>query len=139
MNIQMIDPKKCIPYERNTKIHTKDQITELKRLITEFGFDQPIVVDKDMVIIKGHGRRQAAVELKLKQVPVIVADHLDANQVKLARVVDNDVASAEWDETMLKDVIHNDTAAFTRHGREECKKFWRKFGLCHGDSGRSGN
>lgn len=70
--------------------------------IHSVGFTQPILVDKDNIIIAGHGRREAALRLGLKEVPVIVADHLDEYQVKAFRIADNKVAESEWDDDKLK-------------------------------------
>lgn len=100
--VEQIDPKTLVPYANNAKIHSYSQIQKLKGQISEFGFDQPVVVDSDMVIIKGHGRTQAALELGLETIPVVVASHLTPNQVKAARIADNKVASTDYDEDLLK-------------------------------------
>ena len=91
------------PYVRNAKKHPPEQIQRLAKQIDKFGFDQPIVVDKDMVIIKGHGRREAALSLGMKEVPVVVADHLTEDEARLARIADNKLPEyGEIDEDMLK-------------------------------------
>jgi hypothetical protein len=77
------------PYFRNSKIHTSRQIKDVAQSIKRFGFDQPIVVDSNMVIIKGHGRYFAAQYLKLKNIPVIVRDDLSSGHIKAARIADN--------------------------------------------------
>lgn len=100
--IQYLDPNSLTPYVNNTKKHPVEQIDKIAQQIAEFGFDQPIVVDKDKIIIKGHGRREAALRLGLKQIPVIVADHLNELQVKAARIADNKVAESEWDNDLLR-------------------------------------
>lgn len=102
MKVQQLDPKTLTPYANNAKIHTTEQIDKIAGQISAFGFDQPIVVDKEFVIIKGHGRREAALRLGLKQVPVVVAEHLDEYQTKAARIADNKVAEADYDEDKLK-------------------------------------
>ena len=79
------------PYFRNSKIHTNRQIKEVAQSIRRFGFDQPVVVDPNMVIIKGHGRYFAAISLKLKNIPVIVRDDLSSAQIKGARIADNKI------------------------------------------------
>lgn len=91
-NIELRDPKSLKPYKHNNKRHNSAQIKKLMRAIAEHGFDQPIVVDGSGVIIKGHGRLQAALEMKLKQVPVIVASDLTPEQVRAARLADNAIA-----------------------------------------------
>ncbi len=101
--IVMTPIEELIPYVKNVKRHPPKQIDALAGQIHEFGFDQPIVVDKDFVIIKGHGRLEAARKLNLKEVPVIVADHLDEYQVKAARLADNVLPTyGEVDTDLLK-------------------------------------
>lgn len=91
-----------IPYVNNTKQHPGNQVDKIAGSISEFGFDQPIVVDGDGIIIKGHGRLMAAKKLQLKEVPVLVRTDLTPAQVKAARIADNRVAESEWDEELLK-------------------------------------
>lgn len=100
--LQLWDVEKLIPYELNSKIHDKAQIKALAKGIKDFGWDQPIVVDAAGVIIKGHGRRLAAIELGLKKVPVLVRDDLTPEQVKAARLADNKVAITGFDNELLK-------------------------------------
>ncbi len=91
-----------IPYVNNTKQHPGNQVDKIAGSIAEFGFDQPIVVDGDGVIIKGHGRLMAARKLQLQEVPVLVRTDLTPAQVKAARIADNRVAESAWDEELLK-------------------------------------
>lgn len=102
IKIEYEKPENLIPYHHNSKIHSDDQILRLCSSIAEYGFDQPIVVDKNKVIIKGHGRREAAIKLALKHVPIVVADHLDEYQVKAARIADNKTSSTEYNQEYLK-------------------------------------
>lgn len=88
------------PYPNNAKKHPDRQIELLAKQIAE-GFDQPIVVDKNMVIIKGHGRLLASQKLGLKTVPIIVRDDLSSEQVKAARIADNKLAETDWDMDLL--------------------------------------
>ncbi len=90
------------PYELNAKNHDDKQVEKIAKSITEFGWDQPIVVDKSGVIIKGHGRRLAAVKLGLKNVPVLVRDDLTDEQVRAARLADNRVAISDIDTDILQ-------------------------------------
>ena len=85
------------PYERNAKKHPKKQITLIANSIKEFGFDSPIIVDKDNVIIAGHGRLEGAKLLGIKEVPVIRKEKLTEEQVKAYRLADNKIAESEWD------------------------------------------
>lgn len=85
-----------IPYGKNAKKHPPKQIQQVANSIKEFGFNQPIVVDKDNVVIVGHGRLEAAKKLGLKEVPVIVVD-LSEEQAKSYRLADNKLNESEWD------------------------------------------
>lgn len=95
-------PENLIPYVNNNKYHSDEQILRLASSIQAFGFDVPIVVDKHNVIIKGVGRREAALKLRLKTVPVIVADYLDEYEVKAARIADNKSSSNEYNLDAIK-------------------------------------
>lgn len=101
MNIQYLDPHILEPYQNNARRHPERQVEALALAITEFGFDQPIVVGPDMVIIKGHGRLQAALKLGLTTVPVVVREITD-NEARLLRVADNEAVSDQWDLTALQ-------------------------------------
>lgn len=89
LSVVMLSPQSLKPYFRNNKLHNKRQITLLARVLRAHGFDQPIVVDKENVIIKGHGRWQAAMEAKIPFVPVVVRDDLEDWEVRAARIADN--------------------------------------------------
>ena len=102
MKIELWDIDRIQPYEANVKIHDEKQIEKIANSIQRFGWDQPIVVDKNGVIIKGHGRRLAAIKLGFKQVPVLVRDDLTEDEVKAARVADNRVAMGDIDTEMLQ-------------------------------------
>lgn len=101
MKITYLNPAALIPYEKNSKDHPERQIAELAAAIETFGFDQPIVVDKHGVIIKGHGRHLAALRLKLTEVPVVVRD-ISAHEAVFLRVADNESARGDWDTHALK-------------------------------------
>ena len=103
MIIQQLKIKDVKPYERNNRKHPQSQIDKLAKQIEAHGWDVPIVVDKDNVIIKGHGRLKAAKQLKLKTVPVIVRDDLTHEQCNAARLADNKLAElAEIDMTAIQ-------------------------------------
>lgn len=91
-----------IPYETNVKKHPAEQVAKIAESITRFGWDQPIVVDKHGVIIKGHGRRLAAISLGKAEVPVLVRADLTPEQVKAARLADNRAALSDIDPEMLR-------------------------------------
>lgn len=90
------------PYENNVKIHTEEQIKEIAASIKRFGPDQPIVVDGEGVIIKGHGRWMAAKLLGMRQFPTIVRTDLTAAEANASRIVDNRVARTDDDADRLK-------------------------------------
>ena len=99
--IEYLSPSEIHPYGRNPR-RNDDAVQYVANSIREFGFRQPIVVDKDRTIIVGHTRWKASQVLKLKTVPVIVADDLNPEQVKAYRIADNSVADvAEWDYDLL--------------------------------------
>jgi len=100
--VESWDVADLTPYDDNAKIHDEAQVEKLATAIRSTGWDQPIVVDKDGVIIKGHGRRLAAIHLGLKKVPVVVRRDLTELQVKEARLSDNRVAVGDVDEELLK-------------------------------------
>ncbi len=93
------------PYENNVKIHTEEQISKIAESIKKFGWDQPIVVDKNGVIIKGHGRTLAAKHLGLKVAPVLIRSDLTDDEVKAARIADNRVAMGDIDVVGLQEEL----------------------------------
>jgi len=88
------------PYIQNAKKHTKKQVAQVAASIKEFGFNQPIVLDKDNFIIVGHGRYEAAKLLGLKEVPAIVVD-LTPEQSNAYRLADNKLNESEWDMKLV--------------------------------------
>jgi hypothetical protein len=103
--VVLMDIDKIKPYDKNAKIHTQSQIESLAKVIKSQGWDVPIVVDREGVVIKGHGRRLAALHLGMAQVPVIVRDDLTDAQVKAARLSDNRVAMGDFDVDAIKDEL----------------------------------
>lgn len=105
MNVQDIKITLIKPYKKNAKKHTETQIANVAESIRQFGWAQPIVVDKDYTIIIGHCRYSAAERLGLETVPVVVASDLTAEQVRKLRNLDNKLNESEWDFDLLKDDI----------------------------------
>jgi hypothetical protein len=101
-NIQIWPIERLKPYEKNVKIHDDAQVKAIAESIRRFGWDQPISVDKDGNIIKGHGRRLASMLLQLAEVPVWVRDDLTEAEVRASRLVDNQVAKGEIDTNMFR-------------------------------------
>ena len=95
------------PYEKNPR-YNDEAVTPVANSIKEFGFKVPIVIDKDGVIVAGHTRYKAAKKLKLEEVPVIVADDLNEEQIKAFRLADNKVGEiATWDDGLLAQELEN--------------------------------
>src|SRR5258705_5188736 len=93
---------RLVPFERNARTHTAQQVAQVAASIAEFGFCNPVLTGSDGVIIAGHARVLAARKLGLKQVPVIVLDHLTPTQRRALVLVDNSLAmNAGWDEELL--------------------------------------
>lgn len=98
-----------IPYEKNAKKHPKKQVEQVAASIKEFGFNQPIVVDKNNVVIVGHGRLEAAKLLGLEEVPVLQVD-LSEEQAKAYRLADNKLNESDWDmELVIEELKELDT------------------------------
>lgn len=90
-------------YPKNARVHSRDQIEEITRNIQENGFLNPILIDTKDGIIAGHGRYQAALNLKLDKVPVIQIKHLTDEQIRLYRIADNRLAEkSTWSLDLLK-------------------------------------
>jgi len=95
--------KDLIPYARNSRTHSDEQVAQISASIKEFGFTNPILIDEDGLIIAGHGRVQAAQRLNLDEVPAIVLEYLTEAQKKAYVIADNKLAlNAGWDFDMLK-------------------------------------
>lgn len=88
------------PYGKNAKKHPEKQVMQIADSIKEFGFNQPIVVDSEDVIIVGHGRYQAAHYLGLAEVPVFVAN-IDEEKAKAYRLADNKLNESDWDMELV--------------------------------------
>src|SRR4051794_40509930 len=94
---------KLIPYARNPRTHSAAQVAQIAASISEFGFNNPILVDSKAGIIAGHGRLLAARKLQLIEVPVIVLDHLTDAQKRAYIIADNQLAlNAGWDDETLR-------------------------------------
>lgn len=105
MDIKQIDLAKIKRYKRNAKKHPREQVDAIANSISQFGFRQPIVIDGNMEVIVGHGRLEAAKQLGLKTVPVVMADDLTDDQVRAFRLADNKTNESEWDVGLLDSEI----------------------------------
>ena len=94
---------KLIPYARNSRTHSAEQVAQIAASIKEFGFLNPIIIDGDNSIIAGHGRVMAAQKLGIKELPCIEASHLSDTQRRAYIIADNKMAlNAGWDDDMLR-------------------------------------
>jgi DNA modification methylase len=103
LHIERWPLERLIPYARNPRTHTEEQVAQIAASIAEFGFVNPVLVGADGVIIAGHARVMAARKLGLTEAPVIVLDHLTPAQRRALVIADNRLAeNAGWDEEMLR-------------------------------------
>ncbi|MCE7886575.1 MAG: DNA methylase N-4 [Alphaproteobacteria bacterium PRO2] len=101
--IEIWPTDKLVPYDKNPRTHSPEQVNQIAASIAEFGFLNPILVDTAAGIIAGHGRLQAAKQLGLAHVPVVVLDHLTEAQKRAYVIADNKLAlNAGWDEDLLR-------------------------------------
>jgi ParB family chromosome partitioning protein len=102
-SIELWPIDKLVPYDRNARTHSDEQILQVANSIQRFGFTNPILVASDAGIIAGHGRLAAARQLGMDQVPVIVLDHLTPEERRAYVLADNRLAeNAGWDEELLR-------------------------------------
>jgi DNA modification methylase len=100
---KLVSVNKLVPYQNNARTHSPEQINKLRSSLREFGFINPIIIDKDYGIIAGHGRLLAAKEEGMTEVPCVFADHLTEAQKKAYIIADNRMAlDAGWDEELLR-------------------------------------
>lgn len=106
-DIKLMDDAETVPIEdvkphpNNPKKHPEDQVKRIAASISEYDWDVPIVVDEDLVIIKGHGRLKAAKKLNLDEVPVIIRDDLNKAEAKGSRIADNKTTEGDYDDKLL--------------------------------------
>ena len=102
-HIERWSTDKLVPYARNARTHSEEQVAQIAASIVEFGFTNPILAGSDGVIVAGHGRLAAAQKLGLETVPVVVLDHLTPTQRRALIIADNRIAeNAGWDDAMLR-------------------------------------
>lgn len=103
MKIEQITTDSLIPYARNARTHSDEQVAQIAGSIREFGFTNPVLIDKEGTIVAGHGRVMAARKLGLEKVPCIRLGHLTPSQIRAYVIADNKLAlNAGWDEEMLR-------------------------------------
>lgn len=106
MNVIQKKLNEIFPYEKNAKKHDETQIANVAESIRQYGFVQPIVIDKNGVIVIGHCRALAAEKLGMETVPCVCVDDLTAEQVKALRLVDNKTNESPWDFDLLADELN---------------------------------
>jgi hypothetical protein len=101
LNIIYKNIKELKPYKKNAKKHSKEQVEQIANSIKEFGFTQPVIIDKNNCVVAGHGRILGAKKAGLKQVPTVCLEDLTEEQIKAYRLVDNKLNESEWDSVLL--------------------------------------
>ena len=101
--MELVPTDKLIPYVNNARTHSAEQVNKLRASLREFGFINPVIVDRDLNVIAGHGRILAAKEEKIPEVPCVYVDYLTEAQKKAYILADNRMAmDAGWDEELLR-------------------------------------
>ena len=104
-NIVYKSIKELKPYKKNAKKHPKEQVEQIANSIKEFGFTQPVLIDKNNCVVAGHGRILGAKQAGLKEVPTLCLDDLTEEQIKAYRLADNKLNESEWDSGLLKESL----------------------------------
>lgn len=103
LNVENLPLESLLPYARNSRTHSREQVRQIARSIREFGFLVPVLIDREGTIIAGHGRVLAAKQIGLERIPALRVEHLTEAQVKAYRIADNRIAlNAGWDESLLR-------------------------------------
>ena len=105
LNITYRPIKELKPYKKNAKKHSKEQVEQIANSIKEFGFTQPVIIDKYDCVVAGHGRILGAKKAGLKEVPTVCLEELTEEQIKAYRLVDNKLNESEWDKKTLKEEL----------------------------------
>ena len=101
--MQLVDINKLIPYVNNARTHSPEQITKLRSSLREFGFINPVLIDREYNVLAGHGRICAAKEEGINEVPCVFVEHLSEAQKKAYILADNRMSlDAGWDDELLK-------------------------------------
>lgn len=107
LNIKYMNIRDLKPYKKNAKKHNKEQVEQIANSIKEFGFTQPVIIDKNNEVVAGHGRILGAKKAGLKQVPTVCLEELTEEQIKAYRLVDNKLNESEWDYNLLDEELEN--------------------------------
>ena len=102
MQVEQIPTSQLVPYARNSRTHSDEQVAQIMASIREFGFCNPVLIDADNGIIAGHGRVMAASRMKIDAVPCVRLSHLTEAQKRAYVIADNRIAlNSSWDDEML--------------------------------------
>ena len=101
MQVVMRKIRDLKPYKNNAKKHPKEQVNRIAESIKEFGFTQPVLIDKNNEVVVGHGRILGAKQAGLKEVPTVMLEDLTEEQIKAYRLIDNKLNESDWDYVML--------------------------------------
>ena len=100
--MKMVETSKLIPYVNNARTHSQEQVNKLRGSLREFGFINPVIIDKELNVIAGHGRIAAAKEEGYLEIPCVFVEHLTDTQKKAYILADNRMAlDAGWDDELL--------------------------------------
>lgn len=99
--------KELKPYKKNAKKHPKQQVEQIANSIKEFGFTQPVLIDKHNNVVAGHGRVLGAKKAGLTEVPTLCLDDLTEEQIKAYRLADNKLNESEWDWQLVDEEIQD--------------------------------
>lgn len=105
LNIVYRNIKELKPYKKNAKKHPKEQVERIANSIKEFGFTQPVIIDKNNCVVAGHGRILGAKKAGLTQVPTVMLESLTEEQIKAYRLVDNKLNESDWDFSLLDEEL----------------------------------
>lgn len=101
MQVVMRKIRDLKPYKNNAKKHPKEQVNRIAESIKEFGFTQPVLIDKNNEVVVGHGRILGAKQAGLKEVPTVMLEDLTGEQIKAYRLIDNKLNESDWDYMLL--------------------------------------
>lgn len=106
MQVVMRKIRDLKPYKNNAKKHPKEQVNRIAESIKEFGFTQPVLIDKNNEVVVGHGRILGAKQAGLKEVPTVMLEDLTEEQIKAYRLIDNKLNESDWDYMLLDQELH---------------------------------
>lgn len=105
LNIVYKNIKELKPYKKNAKKHDKTQVEQIANSIKEFGFTQPVIIDKNNCVVAGHGRILGAKKAGIKNIPTVMLEDLTEEQIKAYRLVDNKTNESDWDFNLLDEEL----------------------------------